>query len=61
MKVDSKHLTVFPHARYVVTPTGVQMIVKTPNELHVLNISRQYRQYCLMNIIMKHGLGKQYV
>jgi len=61
MKIDSKNLTVFPRARYIVTQSGVKMMGGMPKNLYVLNISRQKSQYDLINIIMKYGLGKQYV
>lgn len=57
MKSDSKVLTVFPKARYVVENRNVKMISNGV----VLNISRQQSQYLLWDIIAKYGLGKQYV
>ena len=57
MKSDSKNLTRFPKARYVVTATGVKMIGNGV----ILNISRQKNRYILWDIIAKYGLGKQYV
>ena len=61
MKVDSKILTRFPNARYIVTATGVKMIGVNNKNICILKISEQRRQYALWDIIMKHGLGKQYV
>ena len=57
MKSNSKVLTVFPKARYVVTASGVKMI----GDGVVLNISRQQSQYVLWDLVMKYGLGKQYL
>lgn len=61
MKSDSKNLTRFPKARYVVTATGVKMIGFNNRDIRVLKISEQQRQYLLWDIIMKHGFGKRYV
>ncbi len=58
MKSDSKVLTVFPKARYVVENGKVKMI---NNKGVILNISRQKSQYALWDVIAKYGLGKQYV
>ena len=57
MKSNSKVLTVFPNARYVVENGKVKMIGNGV----VLNISRQQSQYALWDMIAKYGLGKQYV
>lgn len=57
MKSDSKVLTVFPKARYVVANRKVKMISNGV----VLNISNNQNRYVLLDIIMKYGLGKQYV
>lgn len=57
MKSDSKVLTVFPKARYVVSNRKVKMISNGV----VLNISNNQNRYVLLDIIMKYGFGKQYV
>lgn len=58
MKSNSKVLTVFPKARYIVENGKVKMI---DNKGVVLNISRQQSQYVLWDIVAKYGLGKQYI
>ena len=63
MKIDSKNLTRFPNARYIVENGKVKMIGfdKVSQNVCILNISNQRNQYTLWEIIMKRGLGKQYV
>ncbi len=58
MKSNSKVLTVFPKARYIVENRKVKMI--SSNGV-VLNISEKQSMYNLLDIIWAKGIGKQYV
>ena len=64
MKVNSKILTSFPKASYIVTRSGrvKSLGYDAVSRTRVsLNISKQQRQYALWDIIWAKGLGKQYV
>ena len=58
MKSNSKVLTAFPKARYIVGNRKVKMI--SSNGV-VLNISEKQSMYNLLDIIWAKGIGKQYV